>query len=333
MRKMIGAAAFGVFLLSLLLFRVGDARAADPEYPTKPVTLYIAWGAGGNTDLATRAIAQAAGKHLGQAFVPVNRPGAGGTIGAMSVMNAPPDGYSIGGYSGSAVLLLPHTPENPYHDLNGYTLIMNFGKFIFPLLVRADAPYKTWSELIQYARQHPKGVSVGITGARSMSPMGIALWTSEQKEKVEFTYIALKSSTEVLNYTLGGHINVFASSFDPTVLQFLKEGKLRLLGYLSEEKAPGFENYPTFKELYGEVPPNLAGIWAPKGIPEFMLKKLDDAFAKAVKDPDFLKVMAGMSMPVVYMNRQDLNRFVQDQFPKVGETMKILRAEEAKASK
>jgi len=333
MGKRVSRIIIGILGFSVLLFQAFAAGAKDPDYPTKPITLYIAWGAGGNTDVATRALIQAASKYLGQPIIPINKPGAGGVIGAMAVMNAQPDGYTLGGYTSSAVLLIPHTKESPYQDISGFTLIMNYGKYIYPLIVRADAPWKNWNELIQWAKLHPKGVSVGITGARSMSPMGIALWTSEQKEKVEFTYITLKSSAETLNYTLGGHINVFATSIDPSVQQFLKEGKLRILGYLSEEKAPGYENFPTFKELYGEVPPNLSGAWGPKGIPEYALKKLDDAFAKAVTDPDFLKVMEGMSMPVVYMNREEINKFSREEFPKVGEIMRILRTEEEKANK
>jgi len=333
MRRTIRLAAIGMIGLAALGVRAAEAQTKDPDYPTKPITFYVAFSPGGNVDLATRALIRAASKSLGQPFVPVNKVGAGGTVAGMAVMNAAPDGYTLGSYSGSAVLVIPHTPESPYKNLNGFTLLVNYGKFIFPLIVRSDSPWKSWHDLIQWAKQNPRGVSVATTGARSMSPMGIALWASEQKEKVEFTHISLKGSAEVLSYTLGGHVNLFAGSFDHAVLQSLKDGRLRILGYLSEERAPGFESYPTFKELYGEVPPNLAGVWGPSGMPEHVLKRLDDAFARAVKDPDFIKVMDSMSMPVVYMHRNELGRFVRQQYPKVGEVMRTLSAEEAKAKK
>jgi tripartite-type tricarboxylate transporter receptor subunit TctC len=123
---------------------------------------------------------------------------------------------------------------------------------------------------------------------------------------------------------------VFAASIDPSVLQYLQDGKLRLLGYLSDVKAPGFENFPSFKELYGEVPPDLGGVWGPKGIPEDVLKKLDDAFAKAVVDPEFVKIMDSMLMPVVYMNHQEISKLAQEDFPKVGEVMTELKAQQEK---
>jgi len=317
----------------LVAARPAQAQVKDPAYPARPITLYIAFGAGGNTDIATRALAQAASKHLGQPIIPVNRPGAGGTIAAMAVMNAAPDGYTIGTNAGSSVLMIPHMDDMPYRDLSGFTLIMNYGKFIFPLLVSGDSPWKNWNDLIQWAKQNPKQLSVGITSVQAISPMGIALYRAEQKENVQFTYVPLKGSAEVLNYTLGGHIKLFASSFDPAVLQLLRNGKLRLLAYLSTEKAEGFENYPTFKELYDEVPPNLGGIWGPKGMPEHVLKKLDDAFAKAAKDPDFVKVMASMSMPVVYMNHEEINNYARENLPKVGEVMRILKSQEATKGK
>jgi tripartite-type tricarboxylate transporter receptor subunit TctC len=287
-------------------------------------------GPGGTVDIATRALVHVAGKYLGQPFIPINRPGAGGALAASEVMNAKPDGYTLGSNSGSSVLLIGHTEESPYKDLSAFTLIMNYGKFVMPLIVRADAPWKNWNELIQAAKQKPGSISVGITGARINSPMGIALWTVEQKEKVEFTYIALKGSAETLNYTLGGHIDVFAASIDPAVLQYLQDGKLRLLGYISDVKARGYENFPSFKELYGEVTPNLGGVWGPKGIPEDVLKKLDDAFAKAVVDPEFVKVMDAMLMPMIYMNREEINKFAQEEFPKVGEVMTELKAQQEK---
>jgi tripartite-type tricarboxylate transporter receptor subunit TctC len=82
--------------------------------------------------------------------------------------------------------------------------------------------------------------------------------------------------------------------------------------------------------LYGEVPPDLGGVWGPKGIPEDVLKKLDDAFAKAVVDPEFVKIMDSMLMPVVYMNHQEISKLAQEDFPRVGEVMTELKAQQEK---
>ena len=325
----IGICGFWIFMFQ----GIDLAEAKDPDYPTKPVTFYIGYVAGGNTDVASRALTEATSKYLGQPFIPVNKTGAGGALAALSVMNGKSDGYTLGINMASSVLIMPHTEECPYKDLSGFTLIMNCGKYTFPLIVRSDAPWKTWKEFIEWARQNPRAAKIGTTAARSMSPMGISMWKAEQKEKVEFTYIVYKGSAEVISATLGGHITMEASSIDPPRVQYLKDGKLRILAYLTREKVPGYEKAPTFHEMYGFEPPNLMGIWSPKGMPDYVLEKLDDAFAKAVKEPSFVNVMNRMYTPVVYMNRAEVNRHVKEEFPKVGEIIKILRAEEAKEKK
>jgi tripartite-type tricarboxylate transporter receptor subunit TctC len=114
---------------------------------------------------------------------------------------------------------------------------------------------------------------------------------------------------------------------------YIKEGKLRVLSYLGKDKVPGYEDVPSLYELYGFAIPNLLGIFGPKGLPDYVLKKLDDAFAKAVKDSDFVSVMNRMYTPIVYMDRTQMNKYIEETLPKVGEIMKILKAEEAKGRK
>jgi tripartite-type tricarboxylate transporter receptor subunit TctC len=102
---------------------------------------------------------------------------------------------------------------------------------------------------------------------------------------------------------------------------------------LGVKKLVGYENLPSTQELYGFSIPNLLGIFGPKDLPDYVLKKLDDAFPKAVRDPEFISVMNRMHMPVDYMDRAQMTKYVEEVFPKVGETMKMLKEEEAKQKK
>lgn len=320
-------------LFSLFFSTMDSARAKDPDYPTKPITCYIAFGAGGTTDLTSRAFIEATAKYIGQPFIPVNKPGAGGTLTAMAVMSAKPDGYSLGIASPSNVFVAPFSDESPYKDLSGFTMIVNFGNYVYPLMVRTDAPWKTWKEFMEWVRKNPRAAKIAITGAKSVASQGFVLWQVEQKEKVQFTIIPQKSSAEILSSTLGGHVTMYGSTVDPSTVPYLKEGKLRILSYLGKDKVPGYENIPSIYEMYGFAIPNLLGIFGPKGLPEYILKKLDDAFAKAIKDPDFVNVMNQMYTPIVYMNRAQMNKYVEETLPKTGEIMKALKAEEAKEKK
>ncbi len=330
--KAISIAIIGVWIF--LSQTIDVAMAKDPDYPTKPVTFYIAFGAGGTTDLITRAFGDIASKYLGQPFVYINKGGAGGTLTSIAVMNAKPDGYTLGTVSGSQVFVAPFSDEAPYKDLSGFTMIMNFGAYVFPLMVRSDAPWKTWKEFIEWAKKNPRAAKIGAIGAKSVSTHGFALWQVEKKENVELTFIPFPGGAEVLSGVLGGHTTMSSSGLNATNMPYIKEGKLRILAFLGVQKAPGYEYIPTLEELYNLVPPaDLMGVFGPKGLPAYVLRKLDDAFAKTVKDPDFVKLMNRMYLPILYMDRIQMNKYVKEMYPKVGEIMRMLKAEETREKK
>jgi tripartite-type tricarboxylate transporter receptor subunit TctC len=319
--------------LGLLFLGIHPGEAKDPEYPTKPITFYINYAPGAAVDLAARPLLEAVGKVLGQPVVPVNKPGGAGIVAAMAVMQAKPDGYTLGSCSGGNTLVTPHLEESPYKDLSGFTLIANYGKFLLPVMVRSDAPYKTWKEFIEWAKKNPRAAKVGVLGSRTQSPSAMAMWEAEQKEGVEFTMIVFKGSADSNTSLLGGHITMDAGSVSPQATAYIKEGKFRVLAFLGKEKMPGYENIPSFYEMYGIVPPSVMGVWGPRGLPNTVLDKLDDAFAKGVKDPNFINIMNRMSMPVVYMKKPEFEKEVKEMFPKAGKILKALTELEAKEKK
>jgi tripartite-type tricarboxylate transporter receptor subunit TctC len=310
-----------------------SAGAKDPDYPTKPITFYINAAAGGSTDLAVRLLLEAVGKHLGQPVVPVNKPGGAGLVAALAVLNAKPDGYTLGSCSGGNTFVTPHLKESPYSDLSGFTFVVNYGRFLLPVMVRSDSPHKTWKEFIEWARKNPRGAKVGVLGSRTQSPSAMAMWEAEEKEGVKFTMIVFKGGADSNTSLLGGHITMDAGGISPMAISNIKEGKFRLLAYLGKEKMPGYEDIPSFYEMYGIVVYSIMGVWGPKGLPDYVLEKLDDAFAKGVKDPAFLNLMNKMNMPVVYMDRRELEKEVREMYPKAGRTLEMLRKEESQEKK
>lgn len=325
---------FGIFVASLLLLgSFENVCAKDPEYPTKPINFYIAHSPGGTTDIACRAFITAASKHLGQPFVAINRPGAGGALTGSAVMTAKPDGYTLGNTTPSNIFTVPYSDESPYKDLTGFTQLVNFGNYIYPLMVRDDSPFKTWKDFIDWARKNPRAAKIGTIGAKTVTSHGLVLGQVETRENVEFTYLSLKGSADILMALLGGHITLFSSTVDASVVPYVKTGKVRILTYMGSTKMPGYENIPSTKELYGFEIPNLLGVIGPKGMPDFVLKKLDAAFAKAVKDPEFIGVMEKMYTPIVYKGREEVTQYVDKTFKETGEIMKMFKAEEAKKKK
>ena len=306
------------------------AAAKDPDYPTKPIEFYINMAAGGSTDLSCRAFIEAAGKHLEQPMIPINKVGGSGAICAMAVKNAKPDGYTLGNITTSSTFVVPFSDDAPYKDLSGFTFLAKYGNNIFPVIVRGDAPWRNWKEFIDWAKKNPRGTKVGITGAKTADYKGLVLWQVEKREQAEFTYLAYKGGSEVLSAILGGHINLYASTIDPSTLSYIKEGKLRILTYIGTAKVQGHEDIPSTKEMYGFEGPSLLAVCGPKGLPPYVLKKLDDAFAKAVKDPNFIKLMERMNMPIEYINRVELTKYVEDVFNKTAKIYAGVKEEEMK---
>jgi len=319
--------------LILLFYNRNLAEAKDPEYPTKPINFYIPFGAGGTTDLSSRALIGCASKHLGQSFIPINRAGAGGTLAAMAVINSKPDGYTLGTISATNAFVPPFSEGAPYRDLSGLTMIMNYGSYVFPAMVRADAQWKSWKELVEWGKNNPGSITVANVGAKTVTINGLALDRVANREKIQLTFVSFKGSPEVLTAILGGHCIMYASTADPTNVSYLKEGKLRVLLFLSKEKIPGYEGIPSTQELYSFSSPGLLGVCGPQGLPEYILKKLGDAFAKAVKDPEFISVMNRMYTPIVYMDMKEMKVYVEKTFSETGEIIKLLKAQEEREKK
>lgn len=324
----------GIFLLSIFFwYDVRGAQSKDPEYPVRPMELYIPMSAGGSTDLASRAFINAANKHLPQPIIPINKPGGGGTIAAMAVKTAKPDGYALGSITMSGAFTPPFSENPPYKDLTCFTWIVNFGTYVFPVIVKSDAPWKTWKEFIEWARKNPRATKLGITGSKYSDYKALALWQVEQREKVQFTYIAFKGSGEVLSAILGGHINMYGSTVDASTIPYVKKGDLRLLAYLGINKVPGYEGFPSMQELYGIEFPDLLAIIGPQGLPDYVVRKLEGAFARAVKDPEFIEAMNRMYMPIIYMDKDTLLKYVQETFLRTAKIYEKVKAEEAKEKK
>jgi tripartite-type tricarboxylate transporter receptor subunit TctC len=323
-----------VIIVSLIILfqSIDSARAKDPEYPTKPITYYIGFGAGGTVDVVSRAFCNTARNYLGQPLIPINKVGGGGTLTGMTVMTSKPDGYTFGSFGATAVVTGPLTGEAPYKDISGFTIMGNFSNYIFPLIVRSDAPWRTWKELIEWARENPGGLKHGIAGSKFTS-MGIPVVQVEKAENVKFTYVPFKSSAEVLYALLGGHIHSYGSTIDASTMDYIKEGKLRILAFMDQNKVRGYENIPSFQELYGISMTNVMGTLGPKALPDYVLKKWDDAFAKVVNDPDFVNVLNKLYMPLKYMHRVQITKHIEEMYLKEAEILRMLKAEEEEKEK
>ncbi len=313
---------------SIFMLFLPVSAAAIEDYPNKPINFMIPFGAGGTTDLTYRAFCDAASKYLGQRMVPINKAGAGGTIAAMAVITSEPDGYTLGGGTTSPALVAPYSDGSPYKNLNKLKFISNIGKYVYIYCVKKDAPYKTWKEFVEWSRANPRGAKIGMPGAVSVMAQGFVISQAAEKEQIKLAYVSFKSGPEVLTATLGGHISMYASTFDANIKSFIDQGNLQPIA-IADMRPPGlteYQNIPALQDLYKlEIIPNLKAIWGPQGLPISIVKKLDGVFERATKDPIFTKMMNDFYMPVFYMNSEETTRYALKTFEGIGILMKRLQ--------
>jgi tripartite-type tricarboxylate transporter receptor subunit TctC len=307
--------------LSIAVFSApltGWAQEDVSKFPTRPVSYIQPFSAGVPADIAMRLISKEAEKHLGRPIIVLNKPGAAGTIGVAAVAAAAPDGYTIGNTPHSPMFVVPHLEKLPYQPVGDFRMIMQFAAFNMGLIVRADAPFNSFKDLIAFARQNPGKLAYGTAGTNSMQY--IIMEQIAKREKVQLMHVPFKATGDAQTSLLGGHIAFAAGDFNYSLIE---SGKVRLLLLFREERAAEYPQTPILKEVGYDFPvPTFICVAAPKGLPDAIAKKLEDAFTKAMKEPAFIKGMKDLRLPIVYRNSSDLNAYVAQNYETYGKMLK-----------
>ena len=280
-------------ILSLFVMPV----AAQAAFPEKEVQIIVPYAAGGATDLIFRALAESSAKYLGKAVVIVNRPGGGGAVGFTEGAKAKPDGYTLTAVI-TPVTILPHQVKTAF-TYRDFAPIINVVDDPSMFLVRADAPWKSLKEFIDYAKKNPNMITVGNSGAGG--GVHLVALAFERAAGVRFNHIPFAGGGPSVTALLGGHINAVSVS-PPEGISQVKAGKLRIIALFADERFELFPDVPTVKE---QGIPFSMGMWrglaAPKGTPPEVIKTLHDAFKKGMDDPVFKKNAHDMSVKLYYL--------------------------------
>jgi tripartite-type tricarboxylate transporter receptor subunit TctC len=278
------------------------------SYPERPVTLIIAFGPGGATDLTARALAKALEKRLGQPVICVNKPGAGAAVAVSAIASARPDGYTVG-TTLSAPSITPHTMDVPY-DVDTFDYIILNGKYMYGVAVRSDSPFKTLKDLVDYAKQNPGKIKYSSSGPAT--PNNLAMLLLGKTTGVKWDNVSFKSGAEAATAALGGHVD--ATSVNPVdVVSFTEAGRMRLLASLSDTRWKWIPDVPTARESgYNVQMSGWMGFGAPKGVPRPILDRLGEAFKEASRDPEFLQNLEKFYMIPDYKNGDEYKRVLHE---------------------
>ncbi|MCX5906570.1 MAG: tripartite tricarboxylate transporter substrate binding protein, partial [Deltaproteobacteria bacterium] len=296
------------------------ASVGAQEYPNKPISLIIQYPPGGSTDLTARAMANAAKKYLGQPIICENKAGGGGTVGVAYVTTRPADGYTLGIVSSSPTIAY-HMGKLNFNPLDDVTHIIRWGWYLFGIVVRADSEWKTLPDLIQYAKQNPQKISYGSPGVGT--PPHLAAEELAMAAGMQWTHVPYKGIAENNTALLGGHIDVVSDSSGWAPL--VDAGNFRLLATWGFQRCSRYPNVPTVKETGVDVVcAGPLGLMGPKGIPKPIVAKIQDAFKKALDDPEFLAVMKKMDMDTVYLNSADYEKYMRKDSERIQALVKKL---------
>jgi tripartite-type tricarboxylate transporter receptor subunit TctC len=290
--------------LASLLLPLG---AAAQGYPNRPITLICPWPAGGPTDTHMRKLAELVGKQLGQPVIVENKPGAGGMLGpAGMARNAAPDGYTISQLTIN-VVRQPHLQKVDWDPFKDFTYIIGVSGYTFGVAVKADSPFKTFGDLIAYAKANPGKLSYGSTGIGT-SPH-LLMEEVASKAGVQLLHAPFKGNADSTQALMGGHI--MAQSDSTGWGKFVDAGTFRLLATFGAERTRW--GAPTVKELgYDVVSYSPYGIAGPKGMDPKIVKILHDAFKKAIDDPEHAKLLAQLDQIYWYRSSEDYLKWAQE---------------------
>ena len=278
------------------------------NFPSRPVTFIVPYAVGGTVDVQLRALAAATEKHLGRSFVVENRPSATGILGPAQVAaTAKPDGYTITQIH-TGVLRLPFMAKTSYDPAVDFSYIIGISGLTSGLVVRSDAPWRTFDEFLADARAHPGKVSYG-SPAGAATPY-IVMQQIARRQGIQWTHLPFKSTAESTNALLGGHIHAVsdAAGWAPLV----NSGQLRLLVTYGSNRTKNWPTVPTLRDLGVDVVANSAyGVAGPRGMSEAVVKVLHDAFKKGMEEPTFTAVLQRLEQEPIYQNTEDYRAYIQ----------------------
>lgn len=308
--KALKAAAFGIGAIAL-----AAASPAKAEFPEKPVTIMVAWSAGGATDSVTRALQDTFARELGTDIVVKNVSGAAGTIGTAEVAGARPDGYNVLITPAGPMTTQPHLRKIPY-NLESFEPIGRITVSPMLMMTAPGSKLKSLKDVIEAAKATPGELRFASTGAGTLPH--ISILALDDLAGIKSKHVPFKGSANAVKALLGGVVEIFSDQ-----AQLSPKYDLPPIAAWSAERLPEYPNVPTMKELgYDIVMGNWVGMFTPKGTPQDVKDKLTAALKATLENDTVIKNLANLKLNPEWQGQEDFGKFAATVYKQNGQLLK-----------
>lgn len=317
-----------VCVLTFLVF-LGNA-AAEEKYPRRTIELVVPYSPGGSNDVAARIYSAKLSQFLKTPITIVNRGGGSGIQGSIYAARAKKDGYTLlAGGQGTVVVMPLISTEATYDPLKELTPLGYFGSVPSVFAVRSDSPFKTFGDLVEYARKNPGKLKNAAGGLATSSQFNLDILCA--RNKLDITSIPFKGGGEATVALLGGHVDMTSSGV-LTLGPQIKAGQLRPLAITSQKRFPAFPDIPTTKELgYPDLNFVLwVGALGPSGLPKPVLNVLLPAVEKAFKDPEVIAKASKAYFMADYKGPTEFRSLLESEISRVRKIVKDANIRDSK---
>lgn len=297
--------------LSALAPALAIGAPAQAAYPERPVTVIVAWTAGGATDLLTRGIQDAFQKALGGQVVVKNVPGAAGTLGTAEAARAAPDGYTILISPIGPITLQPHRMKLDY-SYDSFETVCKLVDSPVVLMAAPNSKYKTVAEVVAAAKAAPGKVPYGTTGPGTIPH--VSMLAFGKAAGIDIKHVPYKGSADVVQGLLTNTVDLFTDQ--PNLVP---QYNLTALGIFASNRIPTYKDIPTLKEAGYDLQFSIwNSMFAPKGTPEPVMAKLEAACRTALADPGVVENLGKQRQPIDFLDRKGASAFIAAEFKKNG---------------
>ncbi|MCJ7493546.1 MAG: tripartite tricarboxylate transporter substrate binding protein [Deltaproteobacteria bacterium] len=313
-----------ILVLITYLFLAGYAHDGFAQnYPTKPIRVIVPFAAGGSNDLIARSLQKPLGKELKGTIVVENISAGTTKLGTLEVMKAEPDGHTLLFASHGALMGYFFSGTYDFRVWEKLTIIAQSGEMPYGFLeVRSDSPFKTWADLVSFAKKNPGKLTCGGPGAGGL--MNLNVIETAKKAGIVVKYVPFAGAGPSGIALLGGHVD-YRVCLPPEAYPNIKAGKTRGLAISYGKRLPEMPDVPTFKELglMDVTPPLSYDFWGPANLPKSLVNQISKAVEKAIEDPGYLDFCRRILYQPIFKDVQALKEDIKIFEEKVGPLLEV----------